>query len=413
MCEVERTNTPNVIWDYFVISLFLITSGATFWVGRFTASVTFSLFFLVAFFNCFCVKKVANYSINSSVTFIYWILLLCLANYSIYLPEYKDNSMVGYVVCLIGAYWVISCYDFRYFRKLLTNVVFVLSIIGIPVFVLHELDLLPTQEISVQSGKDYTMFFIYTLGWPYSFERFTGIWHEAGACQIILNTILWLHFDKMVKWEWEKGLLLKISVILIASLLTMSTGGYIVLMLLLLSVVINLKIESQYKSIILIIVSLFSIAIIFIMFNSDVVQNKLFDAEGEHVSKLERLSDMSALWEMTLERPLLGYGIGTVDFWAKSDEYGNTSCSTGLLTYSASLGFTWLFVFICFLWKGISLMNYGKATILLLLAVLIMQFNEKFIEYPITNLFIFEFASYFNDNGYGEVSEDQCSDSYL
>lgn len=412
----DRTTDKVSLWDYFVVMMFLITSGATFWVGLLTAGITFSIFFVVALINCLCVKKGINNIFNPSVNFIYLVIILCLINFIIYQPEYKDNSMIGYLICIISAYLVISQYDFYYFRRILTNVVFVISAVGIPIFLLFEYDILPTQEISVQSGKDYTMFYIYTLGWPYPFGRFTGIWHEAGACQIILNSVLWLHFNNMINWEWEKGQLIKLLIILIASLLTMSTGGYLVLMLLFLSVVINLKsvvinlkIERKHKIPIVIIVFAITVLSLVLMISSDVVQNKLFDAEGEHVSKMERISDVSALWQMTLERPLLGYGIGTVEFWNMSDKYGNTSCSTGLLTYSASLGFTWMFIFILFLWKGIRQMGLGKASFLLLIAVLLMQFNEKFIEYPITNLFIFRFASYY-DKINKETIEDKCCD---
>ena len=410
-CEV--TPRKLMLWDYFVVLIFLFTSGATFWVGRFSAAVTFLLFLFVALFNSMHVKHDFLKISNPSIVFIYCVVLLCLLNYAFFMPEYQDNSMVGYVVCLIGAYMVISRYDFFYFRKLLTDVVFALSMIGMPVYLLSEMEVLPTQSLMTQSGTEYTMFYIYTLGWPNLFHRFTCIWHEAGACQIILNTVLWLHFDNIVNWKWKKGLMFKIIVIFLATLLTMSTGAYMVIMLLFMAVVMNLKIKSNHKIIIFLVVLLLSTTTVYIMINSPVVQNKLFDAEGENVSKLERLSDIFALWNMTLERPLLGYGVGSVEFWQKSDEYGNTACSTGLLTYSASLGFTWLLVFVFFLWKGISRLNLGKASIFLIIAVLLMQFNEKFIEYPITNLFIFKFASYFNDNDYGEVLEDQCSDSYL
>lgn len=397
MNEIESTGITEKLWDYFVITLFLITSGATFWVGFFTAGVTFSILFLVALFNTICVKTDYSNTLNLSAVFIGLVIFLCYLNYVVYQPNYIDNSMVGYIVCLIGAYLVISSYDFQYFRSILTNIVYVLSLVGIPVFLLFELGVLPTFEIAVQSGKDYVMFLVYTLGWPYSFDRFSGIWHEPGACQIILNTVLWLYFDKFVKWHWEEGELKKIMVILFASLLTMSTGGYMVLMLLILAVVMHMRIEGRYKTLIYLAMFIFAVAALILMFTSPVVQNKLFNDDDDNISKLERLSDILALWQMTLERPFFGYGIGSEEFWQMSDLYGNTACSTGILTYSASLGFPWLLVFVLFLWFGIRRMNYGKASVLLLIAILLMQFNEKFIEYPITNIFIFKFASYFCD----------------
>ncbi len=408
-CEV--TPRKLILWDYFVVLIFLFTSGATFWVGRFSAALTFLLFLFVALFNSMHVKHDFLKISNPSIVFIYCVVLLCLLNYAFFMPEYQDNSMVGYVVCLTGAYMVISRYDFYYFRKILTDIVYVLTIIGIPVYLLSEIEILPTQSLMTQSGTEYTMFYIYTLGWPNLFHRFTCIWHEAGACQIILNTVLWLHFDNIVDWKWEKGLRKKIVVIFLATLLTMSTGAYMVVMLLFMAVVMNLKIKSNHRFLIFLVVLLLSTTVTYILFNSPVVQNKLFDSEGEHISKVQRLSDVIALWDMSLERPLLGYGVGSVEFWQKSDEYGNTACSTGLLTYSASLGFTWLLVFVCFLWKGISRLNLGKASIFLIIAVLLMQFNEKFIEYPITNIFLFQFASYLKSNSDEELSENQCCNS--
>ncbi len=51
----------------------------------------------------------------------------------------------------------------------------------------------------------------------------------------------------------------------------------------------------------------------------------------------------------------------------------------------------------------------GKASIILLIAVVMMQFNEKFIEYPITNIFIFKFASYFYDE-YDSEEYEECNE---
>lgn len=393
-------------WDYFVVTIFLITSGATFWVGGLSAAITFSFLLLVALANSVLVRQDLGINLNSSISFIICIIVLCIANYLVYNVDYKDNSTIGYIICLFATYLIISRYDFRYFRHLLTNLVFWICLIGIPVFLLFQFDILPTYNMSVQSGSNYTMFLVYTLGWPEAFGRFTGIWHEAGACQIILNTVLWLHFDNIVNWTWEDGQLKKILVILLATLLTMSTGGYMVLMLLILAVVMNMKIEGRYKALIYFTMFIFALVALALIFYSPVVQNKLFNDEDDNVSKMDRLADIVALWQMTWERPLLGYGLGSTEFWQLSDRYGNTACSTGLLTYSASLGITWLICFSCFLYAGIRRFNMGKASIILLIAVVMMQFNEKFIEYPITNIFIFKFASYFYDEYDSEEYEE-------
>ena len=117
---------------------------------------------------------------------------------------------------------------------------------------------------------------------------------------------------------------------------------------------------------------------------------------NESESKATRLMDIYALWDMTLDSPMFGQGIGTNEFWEMSKRYGNTTCSSGILTYLASLGFPWLIVTAYFCYKNIKRLKLGMATYFLLASIVLMQMNEKFIEYPITSIFIFRFYSYNN-----------------
>jgi len=385
----------HVIWDYFLIFLFLASSGAVFWHGM-SPAFAFSSLLLIALINVLVIRRNFGKLHNMSLLFIELVVGLCLLNFIFYDPHFKDNSEPAYIIILLASYLIVSRYDFYYFRSIITNIVYVITLFGLIIFGLFEIDVLPTQSVITHTGTPYTMFLIYTLGWPNAFGRYSGIWHEPGACQIILNTILWLHYKNFVEWRWEKGQFVKIAIIILGSLLTMSTGSFMVLMLLTAAVVINIKIRSKYRYVIFLFVFLVAIVGLYLMFNSTVIQNKLFDAEGEHISKVSRLSDINALWTMTLERPILGYGLGTEDFWKMSDQYGNVACSSGILTYSASLGLTWLLFFLVFIWRGIRKLNYGKSTLFFFVAIILMQFNEKFIEYPITNMLLFSFFSYGN-----------------
>ena len=393
MMRQNYYQSRNIIWDYFLVSLFIVTSGAVFWHGM-SPAFAFTSLLLFAWINAAIVRKDFGKINNESFLFIIFITFLCVLNYICYTPQFLDNSEVGYLVILTAAYLVVSRYDFYYFRHLLTNIVYYITLLGLVVFGLYEAGVLPSYTLTLPSGVQYKMFFTYTLGWPLDFHRYSGIWHEPGACQIITNTVLWLYYENFIKWDFEKGQLKKLFVIFLGSILSLSAGSYMVLMLLVTAVVIKIRIRSRYKFSIYVFIFLMTTIGLYLMFNSSVVQNKLFDAEGEHVSKVSRLSDINALWKMTLERPILGYGLGTTEFWDMSDNYGNSACSSGFLAYSASLGFTWMLTFVFFVWKGIKKLKIGIGTLFLFLAIILMQFNEKFIEYPITNMFIFQFASY-------------------
>lgn len=173
-----------------------------------------------------------------------------------------------------------------------------------------------------------------------------------------------------------------------------STGAYMVLMLFVFTAFSNMKIRKKYKAIIYPILMILAIILLIVMFNSDVIQDKLFDKNGVNGSKQDRSNDITALWNIALSYPVFGAGLGTNLFGELSLRLGNTANSSGFMTYLASLGFPWAICFITVCWNNIKRLRLGKAGICLLLAVMLMQFNECFIEFPITSIFVFKFKSY-------------------
>lgn len=384
-------NSNRKRWDYLLIILFVLASGSIFWTYLIKPSGAFLILALLGSIN-------ANYSYsninpNKSYRYIGWVLFLCILNFLIVQSSYKDNSMFGYIVSLYAAYIVVSRYNFHYFVTILTDVIFYITLFGIPIYLLATYEFLPVYDI-FGAGVNYKLFLCYTIGWPSFFYRYSGIWHEPGACQIILNTVLWLNYDKIRRWALTKSDKRRLLVIVIGLLLTQSTGGYLVFMIFVLAVIINSKLPLRKKNIVGTSIILVGIAIIGLMFMNPVVQAKLFETDGESISKADRLGDIEALWKMIQERPILGYGIGTNDFWTQSHRYGNYTCSAGLLTYIASLGIPWLIITSYYCYKSVRRLNYGMATWFLLASIVMMQMNEKFIEYPITSIFIFRFYSY-------------------
>ena len=132
-----------------------------------------------------------------------------------------------------------------------------------------------------------------------------------------------------------------------------------------------------------------------VLFNDDVIQKKLFNEPGkESVSKHGRKNDAIAFITIANQHPLIGVGIGTDLFFEKSREYGMTARSSGILLYTASLGYPWLLLVLYTFFVRIRRMKLGKAMLFLYISVLIMENNEMFMEFPITSLFIFKFHSY-------------------
>ncbi len=392
-------NKKDIIIDYIVAIFFIITTGSVFYVHLLSPAFTNIFLLLLSIANKLRINKNIRYPrflYNNSWWYIVFIILLALSGDVYYNHTYNDRNLLAYIVNLLASYFIISSYDFAYFRKLLTNVVFVITLVGIPVFILNEFDYLPTYVVKSPGRETYSMFLFYTLGWPSSFHRFSGIWHEPGACQIVLNTILWLHVKHITRWNWKENELKKIVVIFIGAILTFSTGSYISLMLMIITVTITIKLKTRHSFLKRILIIIIGVMSLFVFFNSDTVQNKLFREETEEnrISTFGRVNDAIALYKMTIERPLLGYGLGTQAYWKQSGKLGNVMNSSGLLVFSASFGIIWLLTFIIVVFIRLNSMGFKKEAFLFLLAIILMQINEDYIEFPLTCIFIFEFGRY-------------------
>lgn len=381
------------LWDYFIATIFILTSDAVFWHIKLTPGVSITFFLIVSFLTFR--KNYGKY--NNSIYFFFITLLFIIGNYIFYLPTFKNNSSFGYIVCSLGTFYCLASYDFYYFRKIITDVVYVICGIGIVLFVLFEFNLLPIKQSTV-GGIPFLTFGPYIYGWDSPVMRFSGIWHEPGACQIVLNFILWIHLDCIQSWKWERKQLKKVSVIFIASILTESTGGYISIMLLLLAIVSNIKLKVKHKKTVYITICFFIFILIYLLYASDAIQNKLLAGSTVSESKIIRTLDMTSMWKLSIERPFLGYGLGSWDFYLYSSKLGNISSSSGILKFAACCGWIWVISNLYFIWKGARKITNYKSAIFMLIAYLVLMMNEDFMEYPISSIFLYSFASYINPN---------------
>ena len=121
------------------------------------------------------------------------------------------------------------------------------------------------------------------------------------------------------------------------------------------------------------------------------MQNKLNPDDGnETVSVIMRTSDTIGLLQMTAERPIIGYGLGSVIHYNRSKQVGNVSNSNGLLYYTSSLGIIWFILYVSFMIYGIRGLGYkGLTMVYILLVFLLLQSLEKFMEFPVSFILIF------------------------
>lgn len=126
----------------------------------------------------------------------------------------------------------------------------------------------------------------------------------------------------------------------------------------------------------------------YIILMSDVVQDKINNESS--ASLISRQSDNLAMFQMVLEEPFIGWGLGSVDHLKRSDALGNWSNSNGILYMTSSVGIPWLILYLAFLCIGIYRLGFRNISLLfVLLAFLMMESNEKFIEHPVSYILLF------------------------
>lgn len=380
----------NNVLDYGMTLLMLLTSGSVFYFIFISPSIAY-LLFLLASYVYFRIKKCKLKIVGSSWYIVIFILLI-LTNRLFLNPNIDNNRWLGLLVGALSSYFYYSSFSFNRHRKILLDVLSFITIPSICVFLLDLMGVIPLNIISNERGT-FSMFYIFCIGNGGNFYRMASIWHEPGACQIFLNAVLLLYTPLVRKNMLTKGETRKIIIIVIGVLCTMSTTGYIALLIILYFMIKpRLKYLSFLPKITIMTLCLVGFTL---MIGSDIVAGK-FNSSADKTSFTARQSDNIACFLMAVEKPFSGYGIGTKEFYDKSFSLDNETSSNGLLQISAFMGIVWLFIYTFYVLKGMRIMNLGIPIFISVSIFYLLESNEAYVEYPISYLFVVKFRDYFS-----------------
>lgn len=370
--------------EYLSVLLIILTSGSICYYKTLSPNISIVFFILFSIYF-YCKHKIKR---SNNFSFLYIIIFTLLITISLLLNgNLADNQSFGHILQAIGSYFIISNFNFYRFRQILLNITTLICILSIIVFTLSEFNLITP---SIHPKGTFLTYAGITLGWDTGlFHRLAGIFHEPGAFQILLNIILILFLKEISYWQLNKSEKLKLTVIIIALILTKSTGGYLASMTIL-TCALYRKMKSKWF------IPIVGILILVVTFtlNTDVVQKKINPEEGKSISLQDRIMDNIAMLQMTTERPIIGYGLGSQNYVKRSIQVGNISSSNGILYITSSIGILWLFLFLFFTYKAIKKLHVDAPIIILIAAYFMLQCNERFIEHPISYILLLQYGSY-------------------
>lgn len=375
--------------DYLGVIILVLASDAICFLYTLKPLFAFLTFFIYSVYRYAKIKPLPVY--KESIRYFVILGLSILLNVYVVNTNITGNNGLAIFICMVGSYMFFTSFTFQRFREVYLNVIFIITIIGIPVYLLVEWGLLPTTRITTFEGASRLQFFIYSVGWTELHHRFAGIWHEAGACMIFLNIALLLYSNSIRDSDVDNPTKWKLIIISIGVLATQSTTGYLAFM--------GIIIYCFYPKILnasaitKLLYSVLIIAACYYIINSDVIVDKFAQdsTEGAQTSYAIRRMDNLSMLTMAIEQPLFGYGYQTVEFENRAFYLGNITSSNGILYMAACAGIWWVIFYVIFLYVNIR--KQGMPMPLLVVAIFILlQCNERFVELPISYVFLTAFC---------------------
>lgn len=374
------------IESYLGVFLLLLVSDSICFLYKFSPFPSFLSFFIFSFYRAF--KKKTLFTKNDSFVYVFIFGVSIILNLYYFNTHLLGNNGLAIFVCLIASYLFYSSYELDEFKMIYVSIIKWIVIIGIPIYLLAEMNILHTYNLPSFEGGNHSMFFIYHIGWPEYFHRFSGIWHEPGACTIFLNFAILLYSKELQEGNLDKKLVRSIIIITIGILFTQSTTGYMAF-----ATIIAYSIFPLIKRMTIgrkLFTGFVFIFAIFVIMNSPVVTEKLSQERTDKTSLGVREMDNMAMLTMALDRPFTGYGYQTKEFDSISYYLDNKTSSNGIFYIAACSGIWWILLFVIYSYRGICRMHF-KMPIFVLIIFIILECNERFVELPISYLFILNF----------------------
>lgn len=317
-----------------------------------------------------------------------FLLLVPIINVLFINTSLESNLAYSCILFIPASFLTISSINFECFRRQWLKYMRWLCIISIIVQVFHDIGLLSPSGIDIRNSL--TTLYFFNCDWGE--YRLSSIYWEPGQFQILLIITLCLYTDELVKVNNMKNIIKKFGIVFIAIFMTLSTTGYLCLMLILLGVFF-FSTEIKYALTKRILLSSCIIPFFFLIWFSGPVQEKVEQSQNleNRSSASIRLIDNIALLYTIEEAPILGHGIDTRNQNDVKRKHGSITSSNGWLYAASGYGVVYVWVILVVMYRRIMKMPRGVPAIFIWLSIVISQCNEYIIFYPYLYLFIFKF----------------------
>lgn len=370
--------------EYIIILLIILLSGSV--LSMIYYKTIFILFVLtVAIY--FTINKFRFVTKNVITLIIIYLVILInflfLKNNGIKISNII-NTLITYLLVFIMA----NNIDKDDFKYIYTNIIINLSKISLFCMLLSYFNIsILMKPVEINGGIfSFSIFHIWGVNAVISTRNF-GLFWEPGAYQAFLNLALLFLLTDIEKY---KNKFIKIIILILTILTTKSTTGYIILFIIFIySMSIN-KFSKNFKKIFKRSMLILFFIFIFISMNTNIISNKL--NENNDSFNIRRYDLINSI-NLIKDKPILGYGLFSDEYYRKSLGAGIVNNSNGLLIIGLMLGIPFMIFCLINISKNINsiLNNRWNKYIYILVILLIILLTEHFLLKPIFMIFMYEF----------------------
>lgn len=389
--KIKVLSDNNItLLDNIVLLLILLSSGTAYFY-LYHAGVTLLTF--LAFSIIFVAKS--RHKFNKNVFVVVYGLLIPIN----YLMFGYDMNLIGDVIFLTSTYFILSCFNYNTFRRCFFDVTIALGFLSIILEILYLIGTItPILYGDRATGLfGHYMYAFHSFGgglWGMNTQLY-GIFWEPGIYQMVLNIALILNLDLLDNKVYVPFKKIKLTILLLAIVLTRSTTGYLVLGTVIVGYFLYKSANSKMSKLL----SVLSMIVFWMVIAySTVVADKFSE---DNASFLARSNDWVALSKAIYEKPFWGSGVNMAVFDKIAQKYEmHGSKSAGLLLQTAEMGIFWLLAFYYSLRKEYKKRNIRLPMIFFLIAITFLGMGEPLAYSPLMLILVLPFKDYKNEKNF-------------
>lgn len=315
-----------------------------------------------------------------------WVIIIS------YIINGDSVSFKPFIICLyiISMALFLSAVSFNVFRHAFLKVAVIIATISILVQIGHDIGMIPAYPAHLQYANSPRSLYLFNTEWGE--RRLASIYWEPGQYQIILTYILCMFADEISEISNYKYILKKFGVIFLAFIMTKSTAGYLVLLIIVFTLLANILIKSKKLYVFPIVMAIGYITYVGI-YNSDAIQEKKSQQEGHNTdnSFYIRLADNIALIQTVKEKPVTGWAPDSYQLHKRLFSLGSITNSNGVLYATAELGIPYTIIWIILVFLFLKRIYSLRLAIGFTFALIITQMNEVGYCLPVVFIYWFKY----------------------